>query len=78
MTREFFFSGISRGGARGPFPLPLPVFVHQTEAQRAEKNVLETAPKHPPLPIISISQGLDPALIVAGENPRPLDLSQQP
>ena len=42
------------GARRGPFPLP-PLFLDQTEAQRAEKNFFETAPP-PPTPL---SQGLD-------------------
>ena len=37
------FSGGSRGGAQGP---RTPFLSDQTEAQRAEKNVLETAPLH--------------------------------
>ena len=51
---------------RGPGP---PSFLDQTEAQRAEKNVLETAPLHisgsgcPPPP--PLSQGLDAALKLA-------------
>ena len=37
------FSGGSRGGAQGP---RTPFLSDQSEAQRAEKNVLETAPLH--------------------------------
>ena len=54
-------SGGSRGAARGPAPSPL--FLDQTEAQRAEKNFLETVP--PPYirvwmtPPPSLSEGLD-------------------
>ena len=42
------------GESRDP---PLPLFLDQTEARRAEKIWGETAPPPPPL-----SQGLDPAL----------------
>ena len=61
----FSCSGKSRGGAWRATPPPL--FLDQTEAQRAEKNFLETAPPR-------LSQGLDPALschyvlILLGEN----------
>ena len=57
------FSGGSRGGAQGP---RTPFLSDQSEAQRAEKNVLETAPLHisgsgcPP-PLISRS-GCDPEI----------------
>ena len=51
------FSGGSRGGAQGPWT---PFLSDQTEAQRAEKNVLETAPLHisgsgcPPPPYLKV------------------------
>ena len=55
-TAHFVYnSGGSRGGARGARP-PL-LFLDETEAQRAEKNFLETKPPPPPL-----SEGLDPPL----------------
>ena len=63
------FNGGPRGGARGAQPPPL--FLDQTEAQRAQKKILETAP---PSPILlsqglddrdpSLSQGLNPALML--------------
>ena len=38
---SFHYSGGFRGGARGPRPPPPgPLFLDQTEAQRAEKNFL--------------------------------------
>ena len=46
-------------------PLP-PLFLHQTEPQRAEKLILATAPPHSSLPKglndppFPLSQGLDP------------------
>ena len=64
-------------GPGGP-SLPLPLFLDQTEAQRAEKKCFGDRPQPPPPPpFISRSQGLDPVLIEAGENPWPLHLSQQ-
>ena len=45
MTRDILSSGGSRGGAQGG-PAPPPLFLGQTEAQRAEKIFLET--RHPP------------------------------
>ena len=44
MTRDILSSGGSRGGTLGGRPPPL--FLHQTEARRAEKIFLETG--HPP------------------------------
>ena len=46
---------------RGPGVRPPPLFLDQTEAQRAKKIFLETA--HPPPPLFS--QGLDPALALS-------------
>ena len=64
------FSGGSRGRARGSPPAP-PLFLDQTEARRAEKIFLVTAP----LP--HLSQGLDdpppPPFLSEGFNP-PLEL----
>ena len=46
--QEVLLQGQIQGGASGPTPLPL--FLGQTEAQRAKKkNVLETAPNPRPL-----------------------------
>ena len=62
-----------RGLGAGPRPLPL--FLDQTEAQRAEKEFVGDRPQpSPPPPFISRSQGLDLVLIEAGENPWPLHL----
>ena len=54
-------------------PPPPPIFLDQTEAQRAEKNFQETGSPHlsrglddrpPPRPLLALlSQGLDPALL---------------
>ena len=55
---------------------PCPLFLDQTEAQRAEKMFWRPPPTPPP-PFISGSQGLDAVLIEAGENPWPLHLSRQ-
>ena len=53
---------------------PTPLFLDETEAQRAEKKFLETGPSSPPPPPLSkglddrphpISQGPDPALTSA-------------
>ena len=60
----------------GEGPAPFPLFLEQTEAQRAEKKFLETgplpylrvwttAPQPPPSPSSPQSQGLDPALVLA-------------
>ena len=43
------FSGGSRGGVRlAPPPLPPPLFLDQTESQRAKKSFFETGPNPPP------------------------------
>ena len=43
-------------GPGGPAP-PAPIFLDQTEAQRAKKIFFESVPQHPPPPL---SEGLDP------------------
>ena len=62
------FSGGSRGRARGSPPAP-PLFLDQTEARRAEKIFLETAP----LP--HLSQG---CLLYTSPSPRDGLLSRMP
>ena len=42
---------------RGPGEAALPVFLDQTEAQRAEKNILDCPPP-------SLSEGLDPVTVM--------------
>ena len=54
-TKMIQSSGRSRGGAQGGRTTPL--FLDQTEVQRADKIFLETTPPPPPP-----SQGLDLAL----------------
>ena len=44
-----------------PFPLPPPLFLDQTEDQRAEKSFWSLPPPPPPSP--ALSQSLDPALL---------------
>ena len=49
---SFHYSGGFRGGARGAQTPPGPLFLDQTEAQRAEKNFLGDRPPR-------LSKGLD-------------------
>ena len=53
----YAFTSYSGGSRAGPHPPPPPLlFLDQTEARRAGKNVLESVPRPPP------PEGLDPAL----------------
>ena len=56
-NRGRVYSFGSQGGARRAWS---PLFLDQTEAPRAEKNFVETAPPPPPCP--TLSQGLDLAM----------------
>ena len=48
---SFHYSGGFRGGDRGAQTPPGPLFLDQTEAQRAEKNFFGDRPPLPPPPI---------------------------
>ena len=69
-----------RGLGAGPHPLPL--FLDQTEAKKAEKKFVgdrsqpPPPPSRPPLPYLKISRSGSGAH-KAGENPWPLHLCQQ-
>ena len=45
---------------RGPGEAALPLFLDQTEARRAEKNIWDPTPPPPP----PLSEGLDPATVM--------------
>ena len=63
------------GGCLGARPHPLPLFLDQTEAQKAEKEFVGDRPNPPPTPYLKIRSGS--GAYKAGENPWPLHLSQQ-
>ena len=52
---------------RIPSVCPPPLFLDQTEARKAEKRFLETAPTTPPPLPTPLSQGLDQALTNVGK-----------
>ena len=51
MARKSFCSGRSRRGAWGPVPAPFPLFLDQTEAQKAEKEFVGDRPQTSPHPL---------------------------
>ena len=57
----YAFTSYSGGSRAGPHPPPPLLFLDQTEARRAGKNVIVSVPPPPPPPQPR-SEGLDPAL----------------